>query len=65
MVKRILVAGAAVIVLTSTVVVNLAILDVVEISTLKESLGQLISVTAVTTGAIALIFGLAKFAMKE
>jgi hypothetical protein len=65
MIWRILVVGAAIIVFAAAVIANLAIADVVTISALKESLGRIVSIVAVTTAATALIFALAKLAMKR
>ena len=65
MIQRILVVGAAVILFAAAVIANLAIADVVTMSALRDSLGRIVSIVAVTTIATALIVALAKLAMKK
>jgi len=65
MIQRTLVLGLAVVVFAAAVIANLAILDLITIAELKESLGKTASVIGVTVIATAVIIALAKLASKK
>ncbi len=65
MLKRILIVGAIFIVFATAIIANLAILDVIEISLLGDSLGKVVSIIAVTTVAVAFISILTKQTMTK
>jgi hypothetical protein len=62
MFKRTLLFASALLVLVSAVIINLAILDIIPLQELKESLRKLIAVMAVSTIAIILIHKLFRLA---
>lgn len=55
MIKRLLLLGAAAVVFAAALIVILAILDLVTIAELKESLGRIMAVVAVSTAGLAVI----------
>ena len=65
MIKRIVIAGAMLCVFAVGLVANLAIVDVVSFDALKESLGRVASVVAVTTAATVTLFILGRMAMRK
>lgn len=60
MLKKTVVIGAVIVVFSCAVIVNLAILDLLSIDEVTESLGKILSVIAVSTAAIVLILVLAR-----
>jgi hypothetical protein len=64
MLKRTVMLGAALAVVAAALVLNLVILDVIALGAVKETLGKTLSVIAVTTAAVALIFAIVKTAGK-
>jgi hypothetical protein len=65
MANRVLILGAVILIFAAALVVNLWIVDVVTLPALKESLGRIFSIVAVTTGATMAIIYLTKLAMKK
>jgi hypothetical protein len=53
--KRILTVSSTAAVLTAAILVNLSVLNVISVGELRDSLGQTLSVVAVSTAAILLI----------
>jgi hypothetical protein len=64
MLKRIVVIGMAIVVFACAVIINLAILDLLSIDEVRESLGKILSVIGVSTAAIVLILLLARAAKR-
>ena len=53
MVRRILLLSAAVVAFAIAVIVNLAILDLVTMAEVRESVGKIVAIVAVSTVALA------------
>jgi hypothetical protein len=53
MIRRILLLGAAVVAFSVAIIVNLAILDLVTMAELRESVGEIVAIVAVSTVALA------------
>ena len=53
MVRRILLLSAAVVAFAIAVIVNLAILDLVTMAEVRESVGKIVAIVAVSTAALA------------
>jgi hypothetical protein len=64
MLKRTVILGAALAVVAAALVVNLAILDVISFTALRETLGKTLSVIAVTTVAVVLVLAMVKTTSK-
>jgi hypothetical protein len=64
MLKRTVLLGAALAVVAAALVVNLAILDVISFTLLRETLGKTLSVIAVTTVAVVLVLAMVKATSK-
>lgn len=64
MLKRTVLLGAALAVVAAALVVNLAILDVLSLGAVRETLGKTLSVIAVTTVAVVLLLAIEKTAGK-
>jgi hypothetical protein len=64
MLKRTVILGAALAVVAAALVVNLAILDVISFTALRETLGKTLSVIAVTTVAVVLVLAMVKATSK-
>ncbi|RPH85095.1 MAG: hypothetical protein EHM88_02300 [Candidatus Rokuibacteriota bacterium] len=64
MLKRTVLLGAALAVVAAALVVNLAILDVISFTALRETLGKTLSVIAVTTVAVVLVLAMVKATSK-
>lgn len=64
MLKRTVMLGAALAVVAAALVVNLAILDVISFTALRETLGKTLSVIAVTTVAVVLVLAMVKATSK-
>lgn len=60
MLKKTVVIGAAIVVFACAVIINLAILDLLSIDEVRESLGKILSVIGVSTVAIVLVLVLAR-----
>ena len=58
--KRIVIFGAIAAVLVATLVATLAVLDVIAVKDLRETLGRTVLVIALTTGAAVVVTALAK-----
>ena len=65
MISRIVIAGVMLCVFVVALVASLAIVDVVSFDALKESLGRVVSVVAVTTAATVTLFALGRMAMRK
>jgi hypothetical protein len=65
MIKRIVIAGAMLCVFVVALFANLVIVDVASFDALKESLGRVVSVVAVTTAATVTLFILGRTAMRK
>jgi uncharacterized membrane protein len=65
MFKRTLIFASVISVFTSAVIINLAILDLLSIQELKQSLGKILSVIGVSTVAILLILVLVRLRTKR
>ena len=65
MIHRLLASGAAVLIFATAIILNLWIVDVVTLPALKESLGRISSIVAVTTGATVAIAYLARLAARK
>lgn len=65
MLRRTLVIAGMLVVFVSAVSINLAILDVLSVEVLRESLGKIVSVIVVSAVAMVLIVGLANVARGE
>ena len=64
MLKRTVLLGAALAVVAAALVVNLAILDVISFTALRETRGKTLSVIAVTTVAVVLVLAMVKATSK-
>jgi hypothetical protein len=64
MLKRTVMLGVALAVVAAALVVNLAILDILSLEALRETLGKTLSVIAVTTVAVVVILAIVKTAGK-
>lgn len=65
MLKRTLIIASVIVVFVCAVIVNLAILDVLSMEELRDSLGKIVSVIVVSTAAMLLIFGLARLGTRS
>lgn len=64
MLKRVLIFGAILAVIAAALIIILAILDVVTIRDVKETLGKTLSIVGVSVLAIVLIIAMARLAGK-
>jgi hypothetical protein len=64
MLKRTVMLGVALAVVAAALVVNLAILDILSLEALRETLGKTLSVIAITTVAVVVILAIVKTAGK-
>lgn len=62
MLKRTLVIAGMLVVFVSAVSINLAILDILSVEVLRESLGKIVAVIVVSAVAMVLIIGLSNVA---
>ena len=53
MIRRILLLGAAMVAFSVAIIVNLAILDLVTMAELREGVGEIVAIVAVSTVALA------------
>ena len=60
MAKRIMMVGAVIAVLAAALILSLSILDIISFHDLKEILGKTLSIVAVSTIALLLIFAIVK-----
>jgi hypothetical protein len=65
MLRRTLIFASVIVVFAITVIVNLAILDLLSIQEVKESLGKIFSIIVVSTTAILLILALVRIGAKS
>lgn len=65
MLRRTLIFASVIVVFAITVIVNLAILDLLSIQEVKESLGKILSIIVVSTTAILLILALVRIGAKS
>jgi hypothetical protein len=64
MLKRVLIFGAILAIIAAALIIILAILDVVTIRDVKETLGKTLSIVGVSVLAIVLIIAMARLAGK-
>lgn len=60
MLRRTLIIGSIIVVFVCAVVVNLAILDILSMDELRQSLGKIVSVIVVSVVAMLVILGLVR-----
>ena len=65
MFKRTLIFASAISIFASAVIINLAILDLLSLQELKQSLGKILSVIGVSTVAILLILVIVRLRTKR
>jgi len=64
-IKQVLIVGAGIAVFAVAIVSVMAILDVIDIGSLWESLGRIISIVAVIVAASIVVVALARFAKRK